>query len=81
VDVVIPPRERMDASGSKRGASPYPTPQDQEAVASIQQWSRRRMQDEGVAEFCRFDLDRRKQETPSGQERPRATRKKIEGRL
>jgi len=78
VDVAIPPDEHWVPAGVT-GASPIADPlKNPEAVgldpAVVVQ---KAMQDEGVAEFCRFYLDRRKQELEAAGSDPRK-RKKIQ---
>jgi hypothetical protein len=78
VDVAIPPDEHWVPAGVT-GASPIADPlRNPEAVgldpAVVLQ---KAMQDEGVAEFCRFYLDRREQELEAAGSDPRK-RKKIQ---
>jgi len=78
VDVIIPPGEQWIPAGVT-GTSPISDPlKNPEAVgldpAALVQ---KAMRDEGVAEFCRFYLDRRQQELDAAGTDPRK-RKKIE---
>jgi superfamily II DNA or RNA helicase len=77
VDVVISPGEYWITAGVA-GASPISDPlKDPQAVGLDPRLViQKAMQDEGVAEFCRFYLDRRKQELEAAGTDPRK-RKKI----
>jgi superfamily II DNA or RNA helicase len=78
VDVVIPPGDQWIPAGVA-GASPISDPlKNPEAVGlDPSVVMQKAIQDEGVAEFCRFYLDRRKQELEAAGTDPRK-RKKIE---
>jgi hypothetical protein len=78
VEVAIPPGERW-LTGGVAGASPISDPlKNSEAVGlDPADLIQKAMEDEGVAEFCRFYLDRRKQELEAAGTDPRK-KKKIE---